>query len=332
MRLPRDLLSGTYTKPRLFLCETDKKKICGLETINMSASLKFNAYSELTFTVPRTYTNMTTGETQVNPHYNKIEALRLVYLEGFGYFEIQDPEIVSDGIREVKNITAYSLEYTLAQKYLEGIKINTGEVDSLEVIEAGNGAIHPITLYNEGKENLSLLHIALEKIYGWKIGHIDNSLKEMGRTFEISRVSVYDFIIQEICDKFNCFAVFDTINNTINLYAESLITKHIGNGVTSSFTNPYEEISSVTIDGYRTNEYDVVSNPGHIIFNTPPKNGAKIEIIDGSQQKWETDVYVSFDNLVQEVNVSYSADNIKTVLTVKGADDLDIREVNMGLP
>ena len=334
MRLPRDLLSGTYTKPRLFLCETDKKRICGLETIDMSASLKFNAYSELTFTVPRTYINMTTGKTQVNPHYNKIEALRLVYLEGFGYFEIQDPELISDGIREVKNVTAYSLEYTLSQKYLENLKINTGEVDSLEVIEAGDGVIHPITLYNEANQRISLLNIILEKIYGWKIGHIDSSLKEMGRTFEISRVSVYDFIIQEICDKFNCFAVFDTINNTINLYAEALITKYIGDGLTRSFviTSPYDTLGSVSIDSYKTTAYTYDASTGRLTFDEAPKNGAKIEVTDGSQEKWSTDVYVSFDNLAQEVNVSYSADDIKTVLTVKGADDLDIREVNMGLP
>ena len=334
MRLPRDLLSGTYTKPRLFLCETDKKKICGLETIDMSASLKFNAYSELNFTVPRTYTNMVTGETQVNPHYNKIEALRLVYLEGFGYFEIQDPEINSDGIREVKKITANSLEYTLSQKYLEELKINTGENDSLEVVEAGGGAIHPITLYNEANERLSLLNIILEKVYGWTIGHVDHSLKEMGRTFEISRVSVYDFIVQDICDKFNCFAVFDTINNTINLYAEALITKHIGDGSKSVFliSPPYSTIGSVSIDSYKTTEYTYDNLTGKLTFDKPPKNGEKIEITDGSQQKWETDVYISFDNLAQEVNVSYSADNIKTVLTVKGADDIGIREVNMGLP
>ena len=81
MRLPKDILTGTMTRPRLFLCETDKTKICVLEPIEMSGSFKFNAYSELTFTIGRTYTDMITGETQVNPFYNKIEALRLVYLE-----------------------------------------------------------------------------------------------------------------------------------------------------------------------------------------------------------------------------------------------------------
>ena len=334
MRLPKDKLTEVMKKPRLFLCEVNKEKICELETTALSGNFKFNAYSELTCTIPRKYTNITTGDTQVNPHYDRIEALRLMYLEGFGYFEIQDPEIVSDGVKEVKNINAYSLEYTLSQKYLDNIKINTGEVDSVEVIEANGGLITPVTLYNAENPKLSLLDIVLEKVYGWTIGYVDESLKTMGRTFEISRVSVYDFIVQDICEKFNCFAVFDTISNKINLYAESLITKRIGDGITTTFTvNPiYDQISSVSIDGYRTTAYTYDSSSGKLTLETAPPDGAKIEIVDGSQSKWVTDVYVTFDNLAQEVNISYSAEDIKTVLTVKGSGDLDIREVNMGLP
>lgn len=343
MKLPFDLLTQTYTKPRAFLCETNKDRICELETMDMHASLKFNAYSELTFTVSRTYTNMITGDTDVNPFYEKIQALRLIFLEGFGYFEIQDPEIVSNGIREVKNVTAYSLEYTLSQKYIEELYINTGEVGSVEVIysEQHGTPLVPVSLYNIGTPGLSLLDLALEKIYGWRIGHVDTSLRSMTRTFEISRASVYDFIVQDICEKFNCFAVFDTINNTINLYAEALITKHIGDGETTVFKVPsaYSNIGSVSIDGYKTTQYtyQIVEThngvkTGYITFAEAPADSAKIEIIDGSQSDWVTDVYVSFENLAQEVNVSYSADDIKTVLTVRGADDLDIREVNMGLP
>lgn len=342
MKLPFNILEQNYKKPSLYLCEVDKQKICELEPINMSGSFKFNAYSELAFTVPRTYTNMITGETDVNPYYDKIEALRLVYLEGFGYFEIQEPEIESNGIREVKNVTAYSLEYTLSQKYLEEFYVNTGEINSIEVQVAGGSRIIPVTLYNEIKPELSLLDLVLEKIYGWKIGHIDDSLKTMSRQFEISRASVYDFIVQDLCEKFNCYAVFDTIENKINLYAESLITKFIGDGVKTSFTlpSPYKTIYSATIDSYKTTAYtyefaeDPLTNTktGILTFDIPPSNGAKIEVTDGYQEQHITDVYVTFDNLAQEVNVSYSAEDIKTVLTVRGQDDLSIREVNMGLP
>ena len=345
MRLPKDILTGTMTRPRLFLCETDKTKICMLEPIEMSGSFKFNAYSELTFTIGRTYTDMITGETQVNPFYNKIEALRLVYLEGFGYFEIQEPEISSDGIREVKNVTAYSLEYTLSQKYLEEFYINTGENDSVEVTYAKDhnlATIEPVTLYKTdiNRKGLSLLNLILDKIPDWSINYVDPALyaELEGRTFEISRASVYDFITQDICEKFNCFTEFDSIKNEINFYAETLITKHIGDGTTKGFRvyPAYWEIGTVTVDGYKTTQYtykaDKKTNTGYLEFYDAPEDGAKIEITDGAQEKWTTDVYVSFENLAQEVTITHSADDIKTVLTVKGADDLDIREVNMGLP
>lgn len=350
--LPKDILSNTYTKPNLYLCETDKTRICKLETSDTQASLKFNAYSELTFTVDRTYIDFITGQTLINPYYNKIEALRLIYLEGFGYFEIQDPDIYSDGIKETKTVTAYSLEYNLSQKYLENFHINTGKVESIEVSSRrdinGDGIIdskdiEPVVLYNPNastdyEKKHSLLHLVLEKIYGWTIGDVDASLRTMSRQFDVSRASVYDFLTQDVCEKFNCYIVFDTINNTINIYAESLITKFIGDGETKSFivAAKYDSLSTVSIGGYKTTAYIYNSSTGELVFNDPPpasEDGkANIEVVDGSQEQWTTDVYITFDNLAQEVNVNYSADDIKTVLTVKGAEDMHIREVNFGLP
>jgi hypothetical protein len=341
-KLPKDLLPATYTdawtytRPRVFLCQPDKTKLCQLDPINLSGTFKFNAYSEIECTIGRTYEDFLSGEQKINPFYDKIEGLRLLYVEGFGYFEIQEPEIVSDGIREVKNITAYSLEYTLSQKYIEEVYINTGEVESIEVAYAENHQTElvPVSLYNPEIPELSLLHLCMQKIYGWSFGHIDESLKTMTRTFEIERTSVYDFLVNDISDKFNCFFVFDTENNEISIYAESLITKFIGDGVTKQFTIPsrYETIETVSIDSYKTTGYNYNKTTGILMLNTAPAKGALIEVVDGSQAKWMTDVYISFDNLAQEVNVSYSAEDIKTVLTVRGAEDLGIEEVNMGLP
>lgn len=309
----------------------------------MQASLRFNTYSELNFTIGRTYLDPISGQTKAHPFYDKIEALRLVYLEGFGYFELQDPEIVSDGIMEVKNLTANSLEYNLSQKYIEGLYINTGKRNSVEVMYAidtnGDGIIdadeiRPVSFYNPFNQKLSLLHLVLEKAYGWSIGHIDEELKTMTRSFEVSRTSIYDFIIQDVCESFNCFAVFDTIDNKINFYAESSITKDYGDGNKTIFKVPkkYKKISTVSVNGYKTTAYTYDYTTGTLTFNEAPPAQSLIEIVDGSQEDWITDVYITFDNLAQEVNVSYSADDIKTVLSVKGADDLHIREVNMGLP
>lgn len=44
----------------------------------------------------------------------------------------------------------------------------------------------------------------------------------------------------------------------------------------------------------------------------------------------DTDIFVTYDNLLKSTNISSSIDDIKTCLTVTGADDLNLREVNMG--
>lgn len=335
MRLPHDILSGTYARPRLFLCETDKTKICQLDTNNLKGSFKFNSYSELTFEIGRVYNDLLTGEVKVNPNYDKVEALRLLYLENFGYFEIQGPELTGDGIKESKDITAYSYEYTLSQKYLDDFYVNTGEINSVEVIYAeDNDHIVPVTLYNPSNTKLSLLHLILEKTYGWSIGHVDDSLKTLSRQFEVDRESVYDFIINDICEKFNCYVVFDTMNNTINVYAESLTSKFIGDGTTNTFTisPPFEQIGTVSIDGYKTTRWEYNTSTGTLILDDVPDSGSHIEVVDGALTEWETDVFVTFDNLSQKIQINYSADDIKTVLTVTYGDDGDIREANLGLP
>ena len=335
MRLPHDILSGTYARPRLFLCETDKTKICQLDANNLKGSFKFNSYSELTFEVGRIYNDLISGENKINLFYDKVEAIRLVYLENFAYFELQAPELVGDGIKEAKSCTAYSYEYTLSTKFLENFYVNTGEVDSIEVINADDPEhIVPITLYNPSNKKLSLLHLVLEKAYGWSIGHVDDSLQTISRQFKIDRESIYDFLMNEVCEKFNCYIVFDTINNTINFYAESLTSKFIGDGTTNTFTisPPFTQIGTVSVDGYKTTRWEYDTSTGILTLEDTPESGAHIEVVDGALTEWETDVFVTFDNLSQEIKIEYDADSIKTVLTVTYGEDGDIRETNLGLP
>lgn len=335
MRLPKDVLSGNYTKPRIFLCETNKEKVCQLDTFNTSGSFKFNSYSELSFEVARVYNDMITGQTKVNPNFDKIESPRLIYLENLAYFELQGPGLDSDGIKESKSCAAYSLEYTLSTKFLENFYINTGKVDSLEVLNANDpNRITPIILYNPNNTKLSLLHLILEKAYGWKIGYVDSSLQKLSRQFEVDRESIYDFLMNEVCEKFNCYIVFDTIENTINIYAESLTSKFIGDGTTNIFTisPPFSQVGTVSIDGYKTTRWEYNSTTGTLTLEDVPESGAYIEVIDGALTEWETDVFVTFDNLAQEIKIEYPSEEIKTVLTVTYGDDLNIREVNMGLP
>lgn len=262
MRLPKNLLSDSYRAPAIYLCQTNKDRIGELTAYNRKGTFKWNAYSEISFDIDRNYCDINMGDIIVNPYYDRVEALRLVEVEGFGFFQLQDPEIDSDGIKETKSINANSLEYDLSQRYLENFIINKGIV----------GSIDGVQLYNQNDTGHSLLHLVIaEKAPDWKIGHVDASLATQRRFFEIDRESVYDFLMKDMCETFKCVIEFDTYENSINVYEE--------------------ETAGI-----------------------------------------DTDVIITFDNLSNKINVKYSADDIKTVLTVKGADDLNIREVNYGLP
>lgn len=328
MILPKDLLSESYRKPKVILCQTNKDKICQLDATGLTGTFKFNSYSEISFNVASIYHDLITGEQKRTPYYDYIEGLRLVYLEGFGYFQLQNPELYSDGIQEYKQINAYSLEYTLSQKYLETFIINKGDVgDTI-------GSIDGVVLYNPLDVDHSLLHLVLQKAYGWTIGHVDDELASQSRSFEVDRESIYDFIMNDMCDTFKCYVEFDTINNTVNVYSENEIERFIGDGETDTFklSNGISETTTVTINGHVVTQYKYNEDTKELILTPAPAQGDIVEITDEFKHKYDTDIIIAFENLSNEMKVNYSSDDIKTVLTVKGADDLDIRNVNFGLP
>lgn len=328
MQLPKDLLSETYQVPNVILCQTNKEKICKLNVINLEGTFKFNSYSEISFDVPSVYCDLISGETKSTPYYNYVEGLRLVYLEGFGYFQLQDPEINGNGIQEYKHINAYSLEYALSQRYLENFIINEGDVgDTI-------GSIDGVILYNPNDVEHSLIHLVLKKAYGWTVGHIDEELMSQSRSFEIDRQSIYDFIMNDMCNTFKCYVEFDTINNVVNIYSENEVERCIGDGETVVFKlqNDISDSSTVTINGHVITQYNYDPSTKELTFSSAPGQGDIIEISNEFKHKYDTDVIIAFENLSNEMKVNYSADDIKTVLTVKGADDLDIRDVNFGLP
>ena len=261
MELPKNLLSGFHIAPDFYLCESDKTLIGGINVTEANGTFKFNTYSEITCQFHRLYTHPVTGKSMVHPLYDKVEALRVLYIVGFGYYQIQQASINADGIDEYKEITAYSLEYEMTQKYLEDFVINMGTEKSIDGVQ----------LYNTDDTSKSLIHLVLEKMPGWKPGHIDESLIKLQRSFEVDRQAIYDFIMNDMSKTFKLVAIFDTYHRTVNLYEEDKAGK-------------------------------------------------------------ETNIYVALDTLGSNAKIDYSADDIKTCLYVYGADDLTIREVNLGLP
>ena len=350
LNIPRDQLLNP-TPPRVFLCTTGKKRICELPATNRSLAAKWNSYGELQFEIQRTYVDLIDGETKVHPAYDKVEAPRNVLLDGVSYFALQDIDDTSSD-NDTKSVSAFSLEYATSNKYLTNWYINTGDVDSKEVLyneelysidyntdtdsfyKLASGSFDSSESYyqqvytsndqytyeqievkdaqdysekvanndnpnaqpheklymkkfsnvqfysdNPSKRGLSLLHLIFENIPDWTIGNVDQSLWRKERRFSEDRISIYDFIQNNLHDTFGCVAVWDSLSGQVHFY---------------------EELED---DAEEKNE---------------------------ASTRFETDVFISKDNLASECKVSYSSDNIKTKLVVTGSDDLNIREANLG--
>ena len=341
--IPKDYFDNP-TPPEIYLCNTSKRILGQLPAYDRRGTFKWNTYSEIQFSVDRNYVDVLTGETKVHPLFDKIESPRNVYVKNIGYFSLQDID-TSHADKDSKTVTAFSLEYsTLGTKYLTNFKINKGDVDSREVtylasiygedyspsgdslyaqstgvfdpyesyyikdytdndsyiwtqVEISDASVYAtydgstvattlyvkkypnIRFYYPTKPELSLLHLILESAPEWKIGYVDATLWRKERSFDETRVAIYDFLTETVADTFNCVIEFDSLAGMINFYEE------VDDGITED-----NEVAT----------------------------------------RWATDVLISRDNLASQIDINYSADDIKTKLTVSGADDLNISEINLG--
>ncbi len=248
----------TKTTPSLTLCRPDKSVLCALNVDNLQGTFKSSSYSEITFDIPSVCFDYLEGTSFSNPYYALIDVFNLIHIEDLGYFQIQEPSIESDGIHEIKSVIAYSLEYSLTQRYLEHFQIRCGT----------DSSVNDATFVN-ADPNRSIVHLALAKCPSWTIGQISDDLMFQTRSFDIDRTSIYDFLMNDLSEAFSCIVDFDTVHNQIHF-----LTKE---------------------DAYRS-----------------------------------TGIRIDFDNLLKNVSLNYSADNIKTCLSVYGSDDMNIRSVNHG--
>lgn len=214
-------------QPLMYLCNVDRSKIGLLKYMNLTADIKLNSYSELSFNIPYYYYDSVSKEKYVNPYYNSVEGLRYIFIEGLGYFQIQKPKISSDGIREIKEISAYSAEYDLTHKYINNISINinntkTDNTDSKEKDSAQNNDDEYIKLYDKDHPAKSILGMTLlEKFPEWSVGHIDHTLLSIKRNITVDSTTVYDFLVDDITDYFGCVIIFDNTNFIVNIYDEA---------------------------------------------------------------------------------------------------------------
>lgn len=219
--------------------------------------------------------------------WNDIKDFKLMWIPEWDMWFETYVEIDEEN-EDIKKVTGKSLgEAELSQIMLYNIEINT-ETD----ISRDDYKI-PTTFYNPDHPEASLVNRLTEKAPHYRFAHVDISLMNIQRTFTFDKKSIYD-ALQEVAEELNCLFVF---------------------GCGSDANGKPERTISV---------YDLEANCkdcGHrdAFVDKCPKCGST-NVINGYGEY--TNVFISKDNLVEEVTYSTDVDSVKNCFKLTAGDDL----------
>jgi hypothetical protein len=227
--------------PTFILCNPNKTQLYAMgEIYNTDIILRYNGLSEFKFTVCSKING------NIVPYFDTIAYRRLVLIDGVGYFIIDSIDEENNGVINLKNVVCKSLESELIYKQLS----LTGTYN-----------------FYDGVATTDLMHKILSYAPGWSIGTIDPNLWNVFRTFDISKNTLYNLMMTDLSNTYECIFTFDTFNKTIS-----------ATSATTATTN--------------------------------------------------TDIYLSYDNLVKNINLKPITNELVTALDVTGGGDLSINVVN----
>lgn len=335
MNLPSNLFDN-YAPPQTFLCQPDKTIIGELQPYDFTSIFKFNTYSEATFTISKTYIDIIDGKIIPNPYYFLADSLRVIYIRDMGHFVIQD---VKENISEsnTKTITAFSLEYSTAAKYLDNFRINTGEDDSLEYV-------YHIQQYGVNYSIDSPYKAAPTTFDPYERYYIKEYTSDTAYVYtEVQIVDADAFVSYEedlYIKSYPNIRFYWPSNPDLSLL--HIIFSHIPEWKIGHVDKElwYQER---TFSEERVSVYDFLYNTaaetfkyvmewdsinGEVNFYATEEDGVTEE--NNIQTLWDTDVFISHENLASSIDISYSTDDIRTKLKVTGGDGVDIRDVNLG--
>lgn len=230
--------------------------------------------------------------------WDEIKDFRLVYLPQYKlWFEIYVTTKDDNGL--TKSISATHLnEAELSVVNLYGIEINTEDDLKLH-------SYAPTVFFNADKTELSLIHRLLNKMPHYQIIHVDKSLMNLQRNFEFDDVSIMD-AFDEIAEECECVFIFgegvdddNSITRTISVY--DMLDYCEDCGERGEFDDGFCTKCSST---------NIVSRYG-----------------------MDTNVFISNENLANELIYSNDTDSIKNCFHFEAGDDLmtaAIMDCNMG--
>ena len=278
-----DKNTSKLSNPELLLMTKDFQKIGKLgEYTNWNVSVLGNSVDEISFDVAKYV------DGKKNPLWDKITDLKVVEVMKYGRFEIS--VTYTDNTKTVKSVHGYSLETELAQLYLNDFHVNDDDAMTMEMTEYNkddfdkDGNFIPTVFYNPDDKNHSLLHrVIADKAPHWDIGYVT------------PYISLDDDYTIEQSTQFQRTFTAD------------------GTSIYDFLTQDVAEQANVVFI------FDTIHRliNCYSLSNGLDENGDLKYIAIGS----DTNVYISKENLAQEIVLESNKDEIKNCFRIKGGDD-----------
>lgn len=269
--------------PTIILAKKNGDKLGRIDAVEIESTDSMNDASEISFKVYKTV------DENKNNLWDEIVNFRLIYcLEWNQWFEITVE--TDEDTKTVKTVTGTNLGCAeLSQIMLYNVEINTED----DIAREDYDKDHPTIFYNPDRPSSSLLHRMLEKAPHYTIGHVDATIANIQRTFSFDDKSIYDGF-QDVAEEIKCLFVFD-------INADKY-------GNLKRIVSAYDLESNCHKCGHRGEYTDVC-----------PKCGST-DIDEGYGE--DTTIFVTADEIADNINMSSDTDSIKNCFKLEGGDDL----------
>lgn len=275
--------SGNVEDISFVLAKKNGEKLGNITNIdNIVAKHSMKEASEFTFTAHKKI-----GDNIIRC-WNDIKDFKLVWIPEWDmWYEITVE--VNEKDENVKNVSGKTLgEAELSQIMLYGIEINTETDIAREEYKI------PTTFYNPDHPEASLMdRLLTDKAPHYKIKHIDKSLMNLQRTFTFDDTSIYD-ALQEVSEELDCLFIFGCGSDE--------------NG------KPERTISAYDLEANCIN----CGNRDTFVHKCPKCGSTNIILGYGEY----TNVFISRDNLADEITYSVDTDSVKNCMKLEAGDDL----------
>ncbi len=295
--------------PQVFLVNKQLKKIGELYPIeNLSVSIhEVNQPDEVSFT----YYKETND--RKSPYFDQFDDLSVIQVGDFGFFECSISKNQNTSI--VKSVTAQSLGYSELSQILHTLEVNTDD----DMNRGDYNEEYPTVFYRnipidsdeEQAKKLkesSLLHRILTAAPHYKIGDVSPTLKYVQRTFSWSDRDIIS-ILHDIEQEVTC--IFDI---QVRIGEDGNVERII-----NAYDMQYCERCWKEAQKSGTTATSNTSTFRNIINGICQNCNESAHVVDIG---CESGIYISTDNLSDDISICGDKDSIKNCFRITGGDDL----------